>query len=213
MAEKDKQELGEEDKRERRLFPEDPLPFDALKRVDADIVVKARNIHVRDAQLEFGHLTLTLEDSNLSIDKLEATYKQTKISGNLHLDSSSPPQVATKFLVQNFDLGNLLKETGVSDQVRAVVDIAAHGKSSGRFGSTPDGQSRRLSRCGNGQRVPFQIPRPALHESFPNGHADSGDATKKQEQIKCAVVQFDIKKGVADQPGLCVQHPDRPPDR
>jgi hypothetical protein len=57
--------------------------------------------------------------------------KQTKISGNLHLDSGSPPQVATNFLVQNFDLGNLLKETGVSDQIRAVVDIAAHGKSSG----------------------------------------------------------------------------------
>jgi uncharacterized protein involved in outer membrane biogenesis len=197
MAEKDKQELGEEDKRERRLFPEDPLPVDALKRVDADIVVKARNIHLRDAQLEFGHLTLTLEDSNLSIDKLEATYRQTKISGNLHLDSGSPPQVATKFLVQNFDLGNLLKETGVSHQVRAVVDFAAHGKSRG-----DSVQSLMANLDGSVGAV--------MGNGFLSKYLDliSVDLTKKArlfwgrhkkgDQIKCAVVQFDIKKGIAD---------------
>ena len=197
MAEKDKQELGKEDKRERRLFPEDPLPFDALKRVDADIAVKARNIHVRDAQLEFGHLALTLEDSNLSIDKLEATYKQTKISGNLHLDSGSPPQVTTKFLVQNFDLGNLLKEAGVSDQFRAIVDIAAHGKSRG-----DSVQSLMANLNGSIGAV--------MGKGFLTKYLDliSVDLTKKArlfwgrhkkgDQIKCAVVQFDIKKGIAD---------------
>ena len=123
MAEKDKRELGEEEKRERRLFSDDPLPFDALKKVDADILMKARNIHAKDARLEFGHLTLKLQDGDFSIDRLEATYRQTKISGNLHLNSSSPPQVATNFIVQGFDLGDLLKETGISDQVRANLDI------------------------------------------------------------------------------------------
>ena len=130
--EKDEQKTtANKGKQKRRLFSDDPLPLEALKKVDADIVLNAKNIHAKDARLAFGHLKLILEDSNLSIDKLEATYKQTKISGNLQLDSGSPPQVATNFLVQNFDLGNLLKETGVSDKVRAVVDIAAHGKSRG----------------------------------------------------------------------------------
>ena len=163
---------------------------------DADIVVKARNIHVRDAQLEFGHLFLILEDSSLSIDKLEATYKQTKISGNLHLDSGSPPQVATKFLVQNLDLGNLLKEAGVSDQVRAVVDIAAHGKSRG------DSVQRLMANLDGSVGA-------VMGKGFLTKYLDliSVDLTKKarlfwgrhkkRDQIKCAVVQFDIKKGIA----------------
>ncbi len=108
-----------------------PLPFDVLKKMDADILLKARNIHAKDARIEFGHLTLKLEDGDFSIDKLEATYKETKISGNLQINAGAPSQVATHFLVQNFDLGSLLKETGVSDQVRAIIDIAAHGKSRG----------------------------------------------------------------------------------
>jgi uncharacterized protein involved in outer membrane biogenesis len=79
--EKDEQKPANEDKQKRRLFSDDPLPFDVLKKVDADILLKARNIHAKDARLEFGHLTLKLEDSDFSIDKLEATYKETKISG------------------------------------------------------------------------------------------------------------------------------------
>jgi hypothetical protein len=196
--EKDEQKTtANKGKQKRRLFSDEPLPFDALKRVDADIDLKARNIHVRDAQLEFGHLTLILEDSNLSIDKLEATYKQTKISGNLHLDSSSPPQVATKFLVQNLDLGNLLKEAGVSDQVRAVVDIAAHGKSRG------DSVQRLMANLDGSVGA-------VMGKGFLSKYLDliSVDLTKKArlfwgrhkkgDQIKCAVVQFDIKKGIAD---------------
>jgi uncharacterized protein involved in outer membrane biogenesis len=196
MAEKDKQELGEEDKRERRLFPEDPLPFDALKRVDADFVVKARNIHVRDAQLEFGHLKLILEDSNLSIDKLEATYKKTKISGNLHIDPGSPPQVATNFLVQNFNLGDFLKETGKSDQVRAIVDIAAHGKSSGSsvHGLMSDLDGSIGAVMGEGYLTKYldliSVDLSKKARLFWGRH-------KKGDQIKCAVVQFDIKDGVA----------------
>jgi len=164
--------------------------------VDADIVVKARNIHVRDAQLEFGHLILTLEDSNLSIDKLEATYKETKISGNLHIDPSSPPQVATNFLVQNFDLGNLLKETGVSDQVRAVVDIAAYGKSSGdsvqSLMANLDGSVGAV--MGKGFLTKYldliSMNLSQMVIPFWGRH-------KKAGHIKCAVLQFDIKRGVA----------------
>jgi uncharacterized protein involved in outer membrane biogenesis len=196
MVEKDKQELGEEDKRERRLFPDDPLPFDALKRVDADFVVKARNIHAKDARLEFGHLKLILEDSNLSINKLEATYKKTKISGNLHIDPSSPPQVATNFLVQNFNLGDFLKETGKSDQVRAIVDIAAHGKSSGGsvHGLMSDLDGSIGAVMGEGYLTKYldliSVDLSKKARLFWGRH-------KKGDQIKCAVVQFDIKDGVA----------------
>ena len=108
--------------------------------MDADIVLKARHMQARDARFTLGHLAIKLEDHDFRVNKLEATYKDTKISGSLHIDHGVPPRVATDFLVQNLDLGSLLKETGKSDEVRANIDIAAHGKSRGEIGQQSDGQ-------------------------------------------------------------------------
>lgn len=194
--EKDEQNSADKGKQKRRLFSDNPLPFDTLKKVDADIVLNAKNIQAKDARLEFGHLALTLEDSNLSIDKLEATYKKTKISGNLNITFGTPPRVATKFLVQHFNLGDFLKETGKSDQVRAIVDIAAHGKSSGgsvhSLMADLDGSIGAVMGRGYLNKyldlLSIDLSKKVIH--FWGRH-------KKADQIKCAVLQFDIKKGVA----------------
>jgi uncharacterized protein involved in outer membrane biogenesis len=194
--EKDEQKPVKKDSQKRRLFSDVPLPFDALKKVDADIVLKAKNIHARDARLEFGHLALKLEDSDLSIDKLQAIYKQAKISGNLNINPGTPPRVATHFLVQGFNLGDFLKETGKSDQVRAVVDIAAHGKSSGDSVSSLmanlDGAFGAVMGPGYLTKYLDLLSMDLSQKVIPIwGHH------KKADEINCAVVQFDIKKGVA----------------
>jgi uncharacterized protein involved in outer membrane biogenesis len=194
--EQDEQKTANKTQQKRRLFSDDPLPFDILKKVDADIILKAKNIHTKDAHFKFGHMTLKLEDSDFSIDKLEATYKETKISGSLQINAGAPSQVAANFLVQNFNLGDFLNETGKSDQVRAIVDIAAHGKSkgdsvhslmaslNGSIGAVM-GQGYltkyldMLSKGLSAKVIPFWRP------------------PKTVDQINCAVVQFDIKEGVA----------------
>jgi uncharacterized protein involved in outer membrane biogenesis len=194
--EKDHQETTNKDRQNHRLFSDDPLPFDLLKKVDAEIVLKAKNIHAKDVRLEFGHLALKLENHDFSIDKLEATYKETKISGNLQIKAGTLPQVVTHFLVQGFNLGDFLKETGKNDQIRAVIDIAAHGDSRGNsvhsLMANLDGAigavmgegylTKYLNFLSSGltQKV-FQIWKPH----------------KAVDQIKCAVVRFDIKEGVA----------------
>ena len=195
-SEKDEQKTVNKEKQKRRLFSDDPLPFDALKKVDADILMKARNIHAKDARLEFGHLALILADNNLSIDKLEATYKKTKISGNLHIDPGSPPQVATNFLVQGFNLGEFFKETGKSDQVRGIVDIAAHGKSSGDSVSS---LMANLNGAFGAVMGPGYLTKylDLLSMDLSTKVIPFWGRNKKADEINCAVVQFDIKNGVA----------------
>jgi len=129
--EQDEQKTAHKTKQKRRLFSDDPLPFDVLKKVDADIVLKAKKIHAKDAHFKFGHMTLKLEDSDFKIDKFEASYKKTKFSGKLHIKHGSPTRVNTDFLVQNFDLGRFHKEIGLNDQVQATIDLAAHLSSKG----------------------------------------------------------------------------------
>jgi uncharacterized protein involved in outer membrane biogenesis len=194
--EKDEQKPANKDKQKRRLFSDAPLLLDFLKKVDADIVLKARNIHAKDARLEFGHLILILEDSNLSIDKLEATYKKTKISGNLRITSGAPSQVATNFIVQSFNLGDFLKETGKSDQVRAIVDIAAHGKSTGDSVSS---LMANLNGAFGAVMGPGYLTKylDLLSVDLAQKVIPIWGSHKKAGEINCAVVQFDIKKGVA----------------
>jgi hypothetical protein len=191
-----KQKPADKDKQKRRLFSDAPMPLDLLKKMDADIQLKARNIHAKDARLDFGHMILKLEENDFSIDKLEATYKETKISGNLQISASPLTQVATHFLVQDFNLGDFLKETGRGDQVRAIIDIAAHGKSRG------DSVQSLMANLDGAIGV-------VMGEGYLTKYLDmlSLGLTQKVfqfwkphkavDQIKCAVVQFDIKAGVA----------------
>jgi len=194
--EKEEQKPAKKGSPKHRLFSDAPLPLDALKKVDADIVLKAKNIHARDARLEFGHLSLKLEDSELSIDRLEATYKKTKISGNFNINPGAPPQVATHFLVQSFNLGDFLKETGKSDQVRAIVDIAAHGKSRG---DSVNGLMTHLDGSFGAVMGPGYLTKylDLLAVDLSQKVIPIWGRHKKADEINCAVVQFDIKNGVA----------------
>ena len=195
-SQEDIQKVAKKDSQKRRLFSDAPLPFDALKKVDADIVLRAKNIHARDARLKFGHLALKLEDSDLSIDKLEATYKQTKISGNLNISPGAPPRVAAQFLVQGFNLGDFLKEIGKSDQVRAIVDIAAHGKSRG---DSVNSLMTHLDGAFGAVMGPGYLTKylDLLALDLSQKVIPIWGRHKKANEINCAVVQFDIKKGVA----------------
>jgi uncharacterized protein involved in outer membrane biogenesis len=194
--EKDEEKTTNKDKQKRRLFSDDPLPFDALEKVDADIRIEARNIRVKDARLNFGHLSLKLDDGEFSIDNLEATYKETKISGNMQLTSGSPSRVVTRFLVQKLDLGSLLRETGINDRVQATVDFAAHlngrGNSAHSLVASLDGAIGAV--MGEGYLTRYLD---LISLNLTQKVVRFWGRPKDADQIKCAVVQFDIKSGVA----------------
>jgi hypothetical protein len=194
--EKGKQKSADKNKQKRRLFSDAPLPLDLLKKMDADIVLKAKNIHAKDARLDFGHMALKLQDHEFSIDKLESAYKETKISINLQIKAGTPSRVATHFLVQGFNLGDFLKETGKNDQVRAIIDIAAHGKSRGdsvrSLMANLDGAIGVVMGEGNLTKHLDLLATGLTGKVF-----QVWKPPEAVDQIKCAVVQFDIQEGVA----------------
>jgi uncharacterized protein involved in outer membrane biogenesis len=182
---------------EGRLFSTKPLPLDFLKQVDADVTLNAKNIRARNANFEFGRLILTLENGDLNVDTLKATYKQTRISGNFHLYPESPPRVAAKFLVQDFDLGGLLRELRISDQVRSHLDIAVDVNSRGRsprdLMAALDGSVGAV--MGKGYLTHYLD---LLSVGLTGKVVRFWGRHKRTGEIKCAVVEFEIKNGVAD---------------
>jgi uncharacterized protein involved in outer membrane biogenesis len=181
---------------ESRLFSNDPLPFDLLKQVDADVSLNAKNVRARDANFEFGSLKLTLENGDLSVDTLQATYKQTRITGNFHLYPESPPRAAAKFLVQDFDLGGFLREMRLSEEVRSHLDIAVDVNSKGNsMHDLMAGLNGSMGAVmGEGYLTRYLD---LLSVGLTTKVLHYWGEHKKGGEIRCAVVQFDVNRGIA----------------
>ena len=178
------------------MFSQEPLPFDVLDTVDADISLRARNIKVRDAALEFGQLVLRIDDGRLHMDTLEATYRNARISANLGIRSGPPPLVSTRLLVQGFELGHFLSEINVTDEVEVKADIAADlgslGYSANNLASNLDGVFAAV--IGKGKMPHFLD---LLAEDLSRRVISIWGSHKEAGNLNCGVVQFDIQQGVA----------------
>ncbi|RLB99019.1 MAG: hypothetical protein DRH90_21100 [Deltaproteobacteria bacterium] len=194
--EQDEQKTANKSQQKDRMFSDDPLPLDFLEKVDADIVLNAENIHAKDVRFELGHLTLKLEDSDFKIDKFEASHEQTKFSGKLHINHGSPTRINTNFLVQNFDLGRFHREIGLNDQVQGTVDLATHLNSKGdsvhSLMANLDGAIGIV--MGQGYLIKYLD---MLSVDLSSKIFNLWGNPKEVKQIQCAVIQFDIKSGVA----------------
>ena len=178
------------------LFSDEPLPFEILNAVDADIALNARNIKARDAALEFGELALRLDAGDLRVEKLEATYQGAKVSANLNLTAGTPAKVAVKFLVQGFDLGRFLKETHTSHDVEGQVDLAADLKSQG---NSPHRIAANLNGITGAVIGKGYVPRylDLLAEDLSRRVIPIWGHHKESGNLNCGVIQFANKEGIA----------------
>lgn len=180
----------------RGLFSNAPLPLDGLQAVDADLALSARNLKAREAELEFAQLTLRLEGGDLDVERLEATYRGSKVSAKLQLRADAAPSVALKFLVQGFDLGRFLKETQVSQEVDAQLDLAAELSSRG---NSPQRLVANLEGIVGAVVGKGQVPRylDLLAEDLTRRVTAFWGRHKGAGQLNCGMVQFAIKGGMA----------------
>jgi len=178
------------------LFSKQPLPFELLDAVAADISLRARNIKARDAALQFGQLALRIDDGQLRMDTLEAVYKETRLSASLNARAGPPAHVSTRFLVQGFELGEFLKETNINHEVEAKADIAADlgslGGSAHDLASNLDGVFAVV--IGEGKMPRFLD---ILAEDLSRRVMSVWRSYKEAGNLNCGVVYFDIQQGVA----------------
>tara|TARA_R110002167_G_scaffold89713_6_gene242088 strand:- start:2505 stop:4610 length:2106 start_codon:yes stop_codon:yes gene_type:complete len=179
-----------------RVFPKEPLPLDGLKAVNAKLGFDGKKIIVRGNQIDDLSVRLSLKDGNLQVDPLAATVAGTKIGGKVGLNGAvSVPQLVAKLSAVGLDYGELLKQQGMTDiaqgKLDANVDVNGAGVS-----------VRALMASLNG----------VLFVKTENGKIDSGVLnfassdvmsvlpgfnSKDDKTLKCGVVNFDIKEGIA----------------
>ena len=178
------------------MFSDQPLPFEVLDAVDADIAFNARNIKARDAGLEFGQLAFTLEEGDLRVEKLAATYRDTRFSASLNLVPGRPRKVDMRFLVQGFDLGRFLKETHVSQEVEGQADLAADLASEG---DTPHRLMAHLDGVAGAVIGKGYVPRflDFLAQDLSRRVITIWGHHREAGELNCGVIQFSSNAGVA----------------
>jgi len=191
--------------KERYLFTDEPLPFDALRAVDLDVSLEAgtlrldeetilSNVDIR-AVLRDGHLGATPVRVELYGGKLEAT-------ADLNA-TQTPPTVGVLLDVRGLDYGRLLKSRGVTSNVTGAMDldvkIRGTGQSMRAIMSSLDGRLDLVSNQGIIDENLLKFLALGLNSIVGPlfGSADSGN-------LRCAVTRFNVENGLATSEAILV---------
>lgn len=187
-----------------RIFPDDPLPLEGLKAVDAKLRLDAATVTGRQPLLRNASVTLSLRDGLLDVQSLKAETQNGVLDGAVQIDGRTQTAgLAGRMTLRKVDLAILLAQTvragALEGQVNFDFDVTGQGNSVRRVMASLGGRvslamgkgrirSRFLQRWVGG---PTQILSNVLTLNV------GGYTT-----INCVLGVFNIEKGVATTSGF-----------
>lgn len=182
-----------------RVFSSEPLPLDALKSVNAHVSINAKQIKTASMDVSDTNVTVLLKEGNLTIKPLSSVVAGGKLAGSVALTTSGQSgTLVTNITIAGLEPNQLTdlkgKLTGAKTDV--TIHIAGSGDSVSQIMAGSKGSL--LVKVGNGvitDSITSALGADVLTKlvSMLNPFAQSNDAT----QLQCAVVNFDIKNGIA----------------
>lgn len=186
-------------KNDKRLFPDDPLPLDALKAADAKVDLAVKKLVADKVTVDNLKTVVTLRNGDLAVSPLTGDVAKGKIDSTVHLNASqATPSLDIKFDGKKIDIGHMLTEMDITDLLYGVIDtdIAVQGR----------GKSVRQIMAGLNGKTSIVMGEGKMKSSALDTYV-GGAATvlaqlvagKKSQYtvINCFLNQFDIKDGLA----------------
>lgn len=180
-----------------RVFPKDPLPLDGLKAADAKVSFDGKKLIVQGNHIEDVSVRLALKNGNLQVDPFSAVVAGTKIGGKIGLNGgASVPALVAKLNAAGLDYGELLRQRGITDiatgKLDADVDVNGAGGSVRAIMASLNGKLFVKTENGKLDSNALNIVSSDVMSALP------GFNSKDDKTIKCGVVNFDIKDGIAN---------------
>ena len=176
----------------------DPLPFELLEAVDADVILEADRVSgTAGFELEGVRVSIRLEDGRLEIPEFTVGYEAGTVRTQAHVDASdSLPELALKVEVNDVDLTPLLaqvrqtvEEAGVLD---ASIDVRSRGNHPVAIRSNLTGTVRLVARDGAlAGRYSSEFVTNFVTLAVPS------ILTGRTPRFGCVVADFEIESGVA----------------
>ncbi|UTW53225.1 AsmA family protein [bacterium SCSIO 12827] len=187
-----------------RLFPADPLPLDGLKAADADINLAAARLRVNKMDVTGLRLGVLLQGGRLTVKPLQATVADGVISGEITLgaDQAVPP-LGINLNVAKLDYGKLAAAMGQKPVAEGTADVTVKitgtGTSVRQLMAGLDGKLRVVSEKGRIDSTLLNVASADILSALPL--VDS----KGDKDLRCAVVDFDVVKGIANAKALVLE--------
>jgi uncharacterized protein involved in outer membrane biogenesis len=189
-----------------RMFPDDPLPVEGLRAVDANLTFDADLIIAAGAKLQGAHVGLSLKGGNLAIKPLKATLAEGTIDGTINLDGRKKAAgLAVKLLMSKVNLDTLLTEMQITEDIEGKgninIDITGGGTSVAKIMAGLNGRAGVLMGQGRMKNTFLQNMLGGTGQVL-NQVLDKGKAG--YTLVSCAVADFPIKKGIATAKALYI---------
>lgn len=113
-----------------RVLPDAPLPFEALRRADADLRMSVNEALWRGVSYRAVDATALLQDGRLRIDPLQAQGPGGALQASLQADAAIP-SVALTLQAPGLDAGALLAAFGAPETTSGSVDLDAQLRGTG----------------------------------------------------------------------------------
>ncbi len=202
-----------EDNEAKRLFPDDPLPLEGLKAINADIAVKvSRMVLPGGTKAENVLLKTVLKNGRLSLKPLSAGLAGGTVKVDITLDGAmgKTAKLDVKIKADGLKAGLLAKDMGAMDLLsggKTDIDIVLKGRGA---------SVRKLMGSLNGKvkmvAGEAKIKNTAINWAGADFLSELGQAinpmAKKDDYtvLKCGVIRFEVSNGIAKaQKGVAVE--------
>jgi AsmA family protein len=194
-----------------KLFPNTPLELDALQRFNADIDLNIKQLLLTKLAFDNIETKAMLKDGNLTINPLTATIGGGKLNSNLGIKTKENMTfVDVGADVKQINLGEMLKKLGMTQALEGMLDLDinlnGHGKSVAEIMAGLNGDV--IASLGEG-KIPTGLLNLITSDigsmliSIINPFGKKIDNAR----INCAVIDFNIKNGIAKSDIIMVDDP------
>ncbi|MGF1592823.1 MAG: AsmA family protein [Kiloniellaceae bacterium] len=178
-----------------RVFPDTPLPLEALRAVDAEVKLDAEHLIFGGMSLEAVRTTLALKGGDLAVAPFAARLADGSLAGRLDLKASrAEPELALKLDGQDIDFGELLRQAAVTEDIggplELAVDFKGRGASPHAIAASLDGHLQAVSLDGTVDNRLLRVLSVGLGDVL--GPLFGGSQSTR---LECFVARFDFAGG------------------
>lgn len=182
-----------------RVFTDDPLPFDKLKEINADIRLDVKSLEMRTRKLEDVAVGVKLDGGSLLVQPLQARTANGDLNGDVRIDASEKtPTVDIRMDVADVVLGEIkgLREVISGGKTTANLEVEGAGNTMHEIMSGLNGGIVLDVGEGEMDNKAINLIGADIIVQVLGAINPFGEKTDKAP-VECAVVKFDITDGVA----------------
>jgi len=184
-----------------KVFPDEALPLDALKAVEADLRFKAGQILLPKLTVAKLNTAVRLKAGRLTLNPLSAIIGGGKLDSSLSVSPmGKAAAIMAKLKIDKLGIGTLTKEAGLPEGIEGVLDadldIKGTGASVAKLMAGLDGHLSLIVDDGRIHNKYIDLLNSDLITGL-IGFLNPARSKKDYTAVKCLVTRFDVKKGLA----------------